>query len=247
MRVLITDDEEHVILELEYILQQIPEVEVLKSCFSGDEALESISRLKPDVVFLDIEMPGLSGIQLGHFLKSTKKPPYIIYVTAHEKFAVEAFKVGARGYVLKPFSEDDIREQIRLAAADADIAENEKTLSSVTSKRIASLPKVGVEINGKFTLLDQQDIMMAYANDRLVFFRVEEKDYISQFPLSELENRLQRDMFFRCHRNYIVNLYKVKEVLPWFNNTYILLMDNDKTQVPVSRSQRATIKSIFNL
>ncbi len=120
MRVLITDDEEHVILELEYILQQIPEVEVLKSCFSGDEALESISRLKPDVVFLDIEMPGLSGIQLGHFLKSTKKPPYIIYVTAHEKFAVEAFKVGARGYVLKPFSEDDIREQIRLAAADAD-------------------------------------------------------------------------------------------------------------------------------
>ena len=247
MRVLITDDEEHVILELEYILQQIPEVEVLKSCFSGDEALESISRLKPDVVFLDIEMPGLSGIQLGHFLKSTKKPPYIIYVTAHEKFAVEAFKVGARGYVLKPFSEDDIREQIRLAAADADIAENEKTLSSVTSKRIASLPKVGVEINGKFTLLDQQDIMMAYANDRLVFFRVEEKDYISQFPLSELENRLQRDMFLRCHRNYIVNLYKVKEVLPWFNNTYILLMDNDKTQVPVSRSQRATIKSIFNL
>jgi len=245
VRVLITDDEEHVIIELEYILSQIHEVEVLKSCFSGDEALESISRLKPDVVFLDIEMPGLSGIQLGHFLKSTKNPPYIIYVTAHEKFAVEAFKVGARGYVLKPFSEDDIREQIRLAADN--IAETERTLSPATSKKVAQLPKVGVEINGRFTLLDQQDIMMAYANDRLVFFRVEEKDYISQFSLSELENRFQRDMFFRCHRNYIVNLYKVKEVVPWFNNTYMLLMNDNKTQVPVSRSQRTAIKNIFNL
>ena len=245
MRILITDDEEHVIIELEYILRQIHEVEVLKSCFSGDEALESISRLKPDVVFLDIEMPGLSGIQLGHFLKSTKNPPYIIYVTAHEKFAVEAFKVGARGYVLKPFSEDDIKEQIRLAADN--IAETKKTLSPAISKRIVKIPKLGVEINGRFTLVDQQDIMMAYANDRLVFFRVKEKDYISQFSLSELENRFQRDMFFRCHRNYIVNLYKVIEVLPWFNNTYNLLMDDNKTQVPVSRSQRTEIKSIFNL
>lgn len=245
MRVLITDDEEHVIMELEYILSQIEEVEVLKSCFSGDEALESIAKLKPDVVFLDIEMPGLNGIQLGHFLKATKKPPYIIYVTAHEKFAVEAFKVGAKGYILKPFSEDDIREQIRLAAAD--MAENQKPLAPENLKKIAQLSKVGVEINGKFTLLDQQDIMMAYANDRLVFFRVEDKDYISQFSLSELANRLRHEMFFRCHRNYIVNLYKVKEVLPWFNNTYMLVMDDNKTKVPVSRSQRTAIKGIFNL
>ena len=245
MRVLITDDEEHVIMELEYILSQIPEVEVLQSCCSGDEALHVIARLRPDVVFLDIEMPGLSGIQLGHFLKSTKKSPYIIYVTAHEKFAIEAFKVGARGYVLKPFSEDDIKEQIRLASAN--IAEEEKPLAPAVAKKVAQLPKIGVEINGKFTLLDQQDIMMAYASDRLVFFRVGEKDHISQFSLLELENRLQHDMFFRCHRNYIVNLYKVKEVLPWFNNTYVLVMDDNKTQVPVSRSQRNAIKTIFNL
>jgi len=244
VRVLIADDEEHVIMELEYILHQIQEVEVLKSCFSGDEALELISKINPDVVFLDIQMPGLSGIQLGHFLKATKNPPYIIYVTAHERFAVEAFKVGAKGYVLKPFSEDDIKEQIRLAADN--IAETKEIFLPAIAK-VTQIPKVGVEIKGRFTLVDQQDIMMAYAKDRLVFFRVEEKDYISQFSLSELEKRLQSNMFFRCHRNYIVNLYKVIEVLPWFNNTYILLMDDNKTQVPVSRSQRTAIKKMFNL
>ena len=114
-------------------------------------------------------------------------------------------------------------------------------------RKFASIPKVGVEINGRFSLLDQQDIMMAYASDRSVYIRAEGRDYVCQFSLAELENRLQKETFFRCHRNYIVNLYRVIEVRPWFNNTYVLLMDDNKTEVPVSRSQRIAIKNMFNL
>lgn len=245
MRVLIADDESHIVMELEYILSHMQDIEVLKSCISGNTALEAIVKLEPDVVFLDIEMPGLSGIQLGHVLKTIQKPPYIIYVTAHEKFALEAFKVGARGYILKPFSEADIKEQIRLAAIN--FAEVEKQMPEEEKRKFASIPKVGVEINGRFSLLDQQDIMMAYASDRSVYIRAEGRDYVCQFSLAELENRLQKEMFFRCHRNYIVNLYRVIEVRPWFNNTYVLLMDDNETEVPVSRSQRIAIKNMFNL
>ncbi len=245
MRVLIADDESHIVMELEYILKQIPGVKILGACASGSEALEAILKLEPDVVFLDVEMPGVSGIQLGHVLKSLQNPPYIIYVTAHEKFALEAFKVGARGYILKPFSEEDIKEQIRIAAVN--FIETKKRRDEKEEKKLVVVPKLGVEINGRFSLLNQKDIMMVYASDRSVYIQANGQEYACQFSLSELENRLQKQNFFRCHRNYIVNLYRVIEVRPWFNNTYLLLMDDNKTEVPVSRSQRAAVKNMFNL
>jgi Response regulator of the LytR/AlgR family len=240
-KVLIADDEHHVCEELKYIIAREEDIEIAKICNTGAEALAQISRLQPEIVFLDIEMPGLNGIQLGYYLKNLRQQPYIIYVTAYGKFAVEAFKVGAKGYILKPFAEEEVREQIRQALEYIDLRAQNKNKGEVIPKT-----KLSVNNNGKFMLIDQHDIVLAYANDRSVYVRTNGKNFLVSHSLSELEAYLKPEVFFRCHRNYIINITKVREVIPWFNSTYILEME-DATQVPVSRTNVKYIKQAFCL
>ncbi len=241
IKVLIADDEPHVCKELEYIIGTENELKIIKICHNGTDALEQISKLQPNLVFLDIEMPGLNGIQLGYYLKNMRQQPYLIFVTAYGKFAVEAFKVGAKGYVLKPFSEEEVREQIRQAV---DFF-NDRTAARQNSQDIPKT-KIPVQDNGKFQLLDQQDILLAYADERAVYVRAGGADFKVGFSLNELESHLRVTGFVRCHRNYIVNVNKVKEVIPWFNSTIMLVMA-DGTNVPVSRAHVKMMRGIFCL
>lgn len=247
VRVLIADDEPHVCLEVESILNQEKDVEIIAICATGDEALESICKLNPDVVFLDISMPGIDGIKLGHYLKQTKVQPYIIYLTAYDKYAVDAFKVGAKGYILKPFLDNDIKEQIGLAI---DYVKEKKINMDRSNENISA--KEGVTyISGKYKdkiiPINQQDLLMAYALNREVFLKFNDKDYLCNFSLTQLKSKLSTN-FFHCHRNYIVNLDKVKEVIPWFNGTYMLIMDDvTRSEVPVSRSNVKELKKLLNM
>ncbi len=244
MRILVADDEKHICEELEYILKQYDDFQIVASCSAGDEALDSICRLQPDIVFLDIAMPGLDGIKLGHYLKNLKKSPYIIYITAYDEHAVEAFKVGAKGYVLKPFTEEEIKENLENALKHL----NKETVvqSAPPESSCREFTRISAELNGKFLLLDQEDILMIYAENRSVYIRCE-NNFRSNFSLTELEKKLNPNMFFRCHRNYIINLYRIKEVAPWFNNTYLLRMDDETTEVPVSRTKVKELKVIIGM
>lgn len=244
-KVLIADDEEHVCSEMRYIIGQDKRVEIVKVCTAGDEAMDAICAIEPDIVFLDINMPKLNGIQLGRYLKASKRPPYLVYITAYSEYAVEAFKVGAKGYLLKPFSETDVKEQLDLALQQISTQAQVKGLRNLT--QAASSARIAVELDGKYQLLEQQLILMAFAQKRSVFLQVGEKSYLSRFSLSELEVRLQPEMFLRCHRNYIVNLTHIIEVQPWFNGTYLLQLDDNKTQVPISRAHVSQIKALFNM
>jgi two-component system LytT family response regulator/two-component system response regulator LytT len=247
VKILVADDENHICLELAYILEQMKDVELVATCSTGDGALENICKLKPDIVFLDIDMPGLNGIKLGHYLNNIEKTPYIIYVTAYDKFTVEAIKVGAKAYLLKPFSEEDVKEELNTAIKYFENREN--VINPIKQIPISKnrFTRISGEINGKFYMLDQEDILIIYAKNRSVFIKANNKNYFSNFTLSQLEKRLQPDIFFRCHRNYIINLYKIKEVVPWFNSTYLLIMDDDKTEVPVSRTNVKQLKELLGL
>ena len=244
--VLIADDEDHICRELQYIIEKDGRLDVLSVCNTGREALEDICRLQPAIAFLDIDMPGMNGIELGNCLRQVKKPPYLVYVTAYGQYAVHAFKVGARGYVLKPFLERDISDQIDAALESLQekqgIQQKDGVEKFVASNRIN---KIAVELDGKYGLLDQQEILMAYAQKRLVYLRAHEQTYTTKYSLSELEGKLNRDLFLRCHRNYIINLNRVKEVLPWFHSTFLLVMDDGQTQIPVSRAHVAKLKDVF--
>lgn len=243
-RIVIADDEQHICEELKYILQQEKSVKIISVCSTGDEALKAIVKFKPDIVFLDIAMPGIDGISLGHYLKNTKKPPYIIYLTAYDQYAIEAIKVGAKAYVLKPFSDEDIKENLRLALEYL----REKNDFNLLQTHANPFMRICGILNGRLILIDQQEILMAYAKDREVFLRSNGIDYLSKLSLSELESKLDSSIFFRCHRNYIVNLYKIKQVAPWFNGTYLLTMnDKNKTEVPISRNKVKAIKEMIGI
>lgn len=238
-RVLIADDENHVCIELDYILSQEPMVKVVSICSSGDEALDYICRYKPDIVFLDIAMPGLDGIKLGRYLSNMKNPAYIIYITAYDKYAVEAIQVGAKGYILKPFSEEQVKSELAKALDYLKEMES-RNISGITGSSSEShhLARISGEVDGKIRLFDQERILMAYAKDRSVYLSSEGTDILCHFSLADLEKRLSSEIFFRCHRNYIVNLYRIKEIIPWFNSTLLLIMeDKNRIEVPVSRNK----------
>lgn len=250
IRVLIADDEPHIILEVESILEKEEEVEIISKCSTGDEALENICKLNPDVVFLDISMPGLDGIKLGHYLKQTKIQPYIIYLTAYDKFAVEAFKVGAKGYILKPFLDDDIKEQLALGIKHVKNKEKleESRQDDNASNKAESSAYICGKLKDKIIPINQQDLLMAYAQNREVHLVSKDQDYLTNFSLAQLKSKLNSSNFFHCHRNFIVNLYEIKEVLPWFNGTYMLIMNDAKrTEVPVSRSKVKELKKLLNM
>lgn len=240
-KILIADDEKHVCQEIKYIIESEDNVKIVKICSTGTEALEQISRLQPDIIFLDIDMPGLNGIEIGYYLKNLRQQPYIIYITAHDKFAVEAFRVGAKGYILKPFSEEDVREQLGRAFEFHDSRAKTKEKGEAIPKT-----KLPLEDNGKFRLVEQSDILLAYANDRAVYVRINGEDIMVNFLLSQLEAYFRPDLFIRCHRNYIINVTKVKEVIPWFNGAYVLVME-DASKIPVSRANVRLVRKIFCL
>ena len=249
-KVLIADDEEHVRSDLYYIIGQDPRVEIVGVCAAGDEALDGICALQPDIVFLDINMPKLNGIQLGRYAKVSRRPPYLIYVTAYSEYAVEAFKVGAKGYLLKPFGEADVQEQLDLAVAA--LTENPAVLAEPIAAAPSTAPtdriaRIAVELDGKYQLLEQQEILTAFAQNRSVFLQTGKQAYLVRFSLAELEGRLQGGTFLRCHRNYLVNVNHVKEVQPWFNGSYLLCLDDGKTKVPVSRAHVSQVKEMFNM
>lgn len=245
--ILIADDEEHVCSDLRYIINQDPRVRIIKICSSGDEALDSICSLKPDIVFLDINMPRFNGIQVGNYLRNIKKPPYLVYITAYSEFAIEAFKVGAKGYLLKPFAEEEVGEQIN-RALECLITE---PIQGQDSGKNVSLQernqRIGIEVEGRYQLLDQHDILVAFAQSRAVFLQTRDKTYMTRFSLVELEARLQKEIFMRCHRNFLVNLDHIKEVIPWFHSTFMLILDDDNTRVAVSRAHIPKFKEVFHL
>lgn len=235
LKVLIADDEEHIRMELQYILKQIPELEIISMCTSGDEALDAIMEKSPDIVFLDINMPMLNGIKLGYYLKKVKEPPYIIYITAHEEHAVDAFKVGARAYILKPFADSEIMEQVYTAKT---YMEERKLLKRYDRHKNSNNTPVIVsgEVDGRIYPVDEKDIKLVYTEDRKVHLLTDNHDLLTHYTLTQLEMKLSSNMFFRCHRQYLVNLYKIKEIHPWFKGTYILIIDHpERIEVPVSR------------
>lgn len=237
MRVLIADDEVHIIDELKYIISSYdPEISI-DSCVSGTEALNMIRQKEPDMAFLDIEMPKLNGLELGNILKEMKKSIYIVYVTAYDQFAVEAYKTGARGYVLKPFADDEIKEQ--LTQAEQYIMERNilQGGEAAPGKRREYKSHIAGCLNERTYIIDVNDVNLAYASNRKVFIKTRDATYDFSKSLYALESMLNPNMFMRCHRNFIVNISKVSEIVSWFNSTYkLILNDQDKTEVPISRN-----------
>ncbi|MHB1404624.1 MAG: LytR/AlgR family response regulator transcription factor [Desulfitobacteriaceae bacterium] len=261
MRVVIVDDESPARDELKYLLEKMPNVEIAGLARNGQEALAIIPELSPDVVFLDIQMPDLSGLSVARELYQRLGPedfPFLVFATAYDQHALEAFEVNAIDYVLKPFSEERLQQTVqrlkRSLQGGPCPPETVKSgrLGGEKLDRILSLlerpsarTKLPVEENERIILLNAEEIVFAGVEGRQVHVKTKDASYATSYSLSELEARLG---LMQTHKSYVVNKEMVREIVPWFNGTYNLIMnDREKSQVPVSRTFVKSVKQALEL
>ena len=235
LKALVCDDEAPARSELRFLLEEVGGVEVVGEASSGAEALQLIRALPYDVVFLDIDMPGLSGMQLAEVLNDLDKRPAIIFVTAHSEYAVQAFEVAATDYLVKPVESERLRQAI-------------ERLVPAQPSGLMKLERIPVEKAGKKLLLPVDDIFHIMAKDDYSYLHTDGERYLSTMSLSTLESKLEPQGFYRVHRRFLVNLSKVSEVVPMYGGTLLLtLKDRNRTQVPVSRRRVPALKKVLGL
>jgi DNA-binding LytR/AlgR family response regulator len=257
---LIVDDELLARQELHYLLGEIGGVRVVAECGNGIDAVDLIRLHRPDLVFLDVQMPGLDGFAvLKQLLDQRVNPPQVVFATAYDQYAVRAFEVNATDYLLKPFDSKRLAKAVekataRLAgAADAGSDAKLDALLRLVEERAqgprAPTGKVVVRAQNRLLLVDQSEICFASIDDgsiHVVTASVEGRSNCR--TLEELSDQLNPELFWRAHRSFIVSLQHIREVVPWFNSSYQLRMDDRKqTEIPVSRSQTRRLRELFNL
>jgi len=236
LKALVCDDEAPARSELRYLLSEAGGVEVVGEASSAAEALQLIRALSYDVVFLDIDMPGLSGMQLAEALGEMERQPAVIFVTAYSEHAVKAFEVAATDYLVKPVEVPRLRQAIeRLAPPEP-------------SGGGARIDRVPVEKAGRKLLLSVEEIFYVMAKDDYSYLYTDGERYLSTISLANLETRLEARGFFRVHRRFLVNLAQIKEVVPMYGGTLLVtLKDKAGTQVPVSRRRVPSLKKALGL
>lgn len=245
LRALIVDDEYPARQELRYALSKIDNVEIVGEAANAQEALSLIKALDYSVLFLDIAMPGMSGLDLGAVIQELPNPPHVIYVTAYDEYAVKAFDVNAVDYILKPIDEKRLRKAVNKVLKLMHESGNgaEAATQAEPAIRIGRLP---AEKNGKTVLVNESDIVYIFTEGDAVYVKTFADRYLLHFTLKELEARLNPTIFFRTHRCFIVNLHKVKEIIPFFNGTYSLVVDDkERSEVPLSRAQAKKLRRLL--
>jgi two-component system, LytTR family, response regulator LytT len=259
LRAVVADDERLAREEFCYLLGQHGAVQVVAQAASGIEALGAIEDTEPDLLFLDIQMPGLNGFEVARRLVLREDPVQIIFVTAFDQHAIEAFEVNAVDYLLKPV--DPARLDQALARArrrlGADRAGAGAPLKNEELERIVQLvterqhrrERLAVKVGDGFRLIDADEVVHASLVDDTIVVVANQLAGTSNYrTLDELQSHLDPNVFWRVHRSHLVNINKIKEIVPWFSRNYILRMKDAKsTEIPVSRSQTKRLREYLRL
>ena len=259
---IIVHDEKPAREELAYLLKGFPEINLIGQGKNGLEAVSLIKEHSPDLVFLDVQMPGLDGFGvLKKLVERKMRVPHVVFATAFDQYAVQAFDVNAIDYVLKPFDKARISKAIQRARREIEAqtspAERLEQLVSrlgagqtVAAKPAASPPvKILVRAQQRLLLVDADDLIFASIEDGLISVTAKETEGSSNYrTLEELNAALDSETFWRPHRSYLVNIHHIKEVVPWFKSSFMINMDDKKqTEIPVSRAQTKRLRELFKL
>jgi two-component system response regulator LytT len=244
---IIADDEELARAELRFLLDEIGDVEVVGTAVNGIEAIELIRKLDPAVAFLDVQMPGLDGLGVVRQLKEGQMElPHIVFSTAWDHFAVEAFRLEAMDYILKPVERERLEETIeRARRLVADRAGPERVAGDLP----APFTKLLLKSGARNLIVDPQDLIYATIDSGVITLVTSQAEGQSSFrTLEELQAGLDPELFWRAHRSYLVNMNRIREIVPWFKSTWQLKMDDRKgSEIPVSRMQSRRLREMLNL
>ncbi len=248
MSAIIADDEPLARDELRYLLGEIGDVEVVGDAANGLEAVDLIRKLDPVLAFLDIQMPGLDGLGVVRRLKDGGIGlPHIVFSTAYEQFAVEAFRLEAMDYLTKPVERDRLEETIERARRL--VADRMAEPPAALAPRPAAFTRLLVRSGARNLIVDPRELIYATIDDGVITLVTLQAEGQSSFrTLEELQSALDPDLFWRAHRSYVVNVNRIREVMPWFKSTYQLKMDDKKgSEIPVSRMQSRRLREMLNL
>ena len=273
LRAVLVDDEPLARDELGYLLGQVGGVEVIGQAGHGVEALATIARLEPDLVFLDIQMPGLTGFEVARRMLEGPPGTHIIFVTAYDQHAIEAFEVNAVDYLLKPVDParletaiDRARRRIsfeRRAEAGPSNGQEEGPVGQVgavsndqiekivqlVAERQSRRDRLAIRVGERFLLVQAEEIIYASLSEESITVVTHQHAGASNYrTLDELQAHLDPAVFWRVHRSHLVNINMIKEIVPWFSRNYILKMRDEKTtEIPVSRAQTRRLREYLKL
>lgn len=254
----IVDDEQLARDELAYLLRDVGDVDVVAQGKNGVEAVSLIREHNPDLVFLDVQMPGLDGFGVIKKLLDKKHPlPKIVFATAFDQYAVKAFEVNAVDYLLKPFDRKRVAQSVQKARAKVETASSAssdklETLVRMLESQKPQTSKILLKAAGRLFLVNQRDICFASIENGIITVVTSGaagmEGQSNCRTLEELLESLDTNFFWRAHRSYLVNINRIKEVVPWFKSSYQLRMDDKKqTEIPVSRAQTKRLRELFGL
>jgi two-component system, LytTR family, response regulator LytT len=249
---LVVDDEPLARNELTFLLKDFPEVDVIGTAGNGLEAVALIEDLEPDLVFLDVQMPGLDGLGVIQKLEEAEIPmPRFVLATAYDSYAVQAFRLDALDYLLKPIEKERLVETILRARKEIQEKTPARTISEPApiARSNFQRAKILVKSAGRNFIVDAQDVIYATIDDGLITVVTASIEGESNYrTIEELQSNLDPEMFWRVHRSYLVNINRIREVIPWFKSSYQIRMDDKKhTEIPVSRVQTKRLRALLKL
>ncbi|MBS5939085.1 response regulator transcription factor [Clostridium sartagoforme] len=240
MKAIIVDDEFLAREELKYFIQNYSKIDIVAEFTDGIEVLKFIQNNDVDIIFLDINIPSLDGVLLAKSISKFTKKPNIVFITAYKEHAVEAFEVEAFDYILKPYSESRIISMLKKLENTYNNKKDNSHINFISNK-------INLWKNEKIIVVDINDIYYCVAQERITYVFTKDEKYSVNLCISDFYEKLPNDIFFKCHRSYIVNINKIKEIIPWFNNTYNLKLQDIDYEVPVSRSNVKVFKQLMNI
>jgi two-component system LytT family response regulator len=244
MKVIIVEDEVLAQQELTWLIKEHSQMDIVGTFDDGLDVLKFLQHNKVDAIFLDINIPSLDGVLLAQNISQFAHKPFIVFITAWKEHAVEAFELEAFDYILKPYQESRIVTMLQKL-------ENAWQQQSGSNNSAASPQRENDTINlirdEKIFVTSIHDIYYAEAHEKMTFVYTRRESWVMPMNITEFCSKLPAAHFFRCHRSYCVNLNKIREIEPWFNNTYILRLRDLDFQVPVSRSKVKEFRQLMNL
>jgi two-component system LytT family response regulator/two-component system response regulator LytT len=245
IRTVVVDDEPLARARLRTFLGAIDDVELVGEAGNGIEALRVVQEAEPDLLLLDVQMPGMGGFEL---LAALKRPPQVIFATAYDEYAIRAFEVEAVDYLLKPVTQARVAEAVSRVRMRIEQGTSPDALKAILRRLErtdrAPVQQIPVQSGRRIIVLPTESIFWFDVEYRLVYAHVDGRAYMTNYTLKEIEERVDPSVFFRAHKSAIVNLTRVREIVPWFGGRYKLVMrDAAGSEVALSRTQSRVLRA----
>jgi two-component system response regulator LytT len=258
LRTIVVDDEQLAREELCFLLERLGGVDIISQAGNGVEALRAIEEHQPDLVMLDVQMPGLTGFEVARRVLEAGFESQVVFVTAFDQHAIEAFEVNAVDYLLKPVEPERLAMAVQRArkrqgtvpnAADSKAEPDFERLLQMLADRQGRREQLAIRVEDRFLLVHADEVVHASVEDDQIRVVTNSLSGTSNYrTLDELQTRLDPAVFWRVHRSHLVNINKIKEIVPWFSRNYILKMKDHKgTEIPVSRTQTRRLREYLKL